>query len=217
MLEFARIQPTIRHITPMSKSTRILVDRLVNRREMQNVNQSVKTIILVLLSGITAFGGEPSIIFDNRPESGIPLDAMTQTTNESADAKSHATLSELMGSSIKTVRVRYFSPSTWIGEHQRDYLAGLLTNKFTASYTFQIWSQLVGEPEIECLIDFTDECRNKVYAEHKLYHEGRLLIWGTVACYRDAAGRWWYVTLFDYYHAHHPSGQRELSREKSAK
>lgn len=169
-----------------------------------------------MLFGITASGGEPSIIFDNRPESGIPPEARAQ---EQVDSKSHGTLSGLVGDSIKTVRVRYFSAASWPNEKPvREYVAGVLTNKLTECYTFQIWSQGVAEPEIECLIDFTDDYRNKAtLAEHKPYHEGRLLVWGTAACFRDATGRWWFVSLFDYFHGHHPSGNRELSHGKPPK
>ena len=176
----------------------------------------MKTLFLVLLFGITASGGEPSIIFDNRPESGIPPEARAQ---EQVDSKSHGTLSGLVGDSIKTVRVRHFSAASWPNEKPvREYVAGVLTNKLTECYTFQIWSQGVAEPEIECLIDFTDDYRNKAaLAEHKPYHEGRLLIWQTEACFRDATGRWWFVSLFDYFHGHHPSGNRDLSHEKTPK
>ena len=174
----------------------------------------MKTNFITLLLAITAYGGEPSIVFDNRPESGIPLEAKAQ---ERVDAMSHGTLAELVGDSIKSIRVRYFNKESWTSENQvKAYLAGLLTNKFTEVYTFQIWSQVVGEPEIECLIDFTDDHRNKLRGEHALY-EGKLLLWGTAACYRDATGKWRFVTTFDYFHAHHPSGNRELSREKAAK
>lgn len=175
----------------------------------------MKAFFLIVAFGITVSGGEPPIIFDNRPESGIPLEARAQ---ESVDAKSHGALSDLVGDSIKTVRVRYFSRASWASEKGvREYIAGALTNRLTACYSFQIWSQMVAEPEIECLIDFTDDYRNRVFAEHKGYREGRLLIWQTEACFRDGTGRWWFVTLFDYFHGHHPSGNRDLSHEKTPK
>jgi len=176
----------------------------------------MKAFFLIVAFGITASGGEPPIIFDNRPESGIPLEARAQ---ETVDVRSHGALSDLVGDSIKTVRVRYFSRASWASEKQvREYIAGALTNRSTQCYSFQIWSQMVAEPEIECLIDFTDGYRNKVtLAEHKPYHEGRLLIWQTEACFRDGDGRWWFVSLFDYFHSHHPAGDRELSHEKTPK
>jgi hypothetical protein len=175
----------------------------------------MKTHFLILLFGITASGGEPSIIFDNRPESGIPPEARAQ---EPVDAKSHGTLSGLVGESIKTVRVRYFSAASWSNEKPvREYVAGVLTNKLTECYSFQIWSQGVAEPEIECLIDFRDDYRNRVFAEHKVYREGRLRIWQTEACFRDGTGKWWFVSLFDYFHGHHPSGTHELSHGKPPK
>ena len=168
--------------------------------------------LTICSTATTTDGRKPLINFDNHPESGIPLDAKAQ---ERGDPKSHGKLSDLVGDSIKTVRVRYFSQASWAGEKEvREYIAGLLTNKLTGCFTFQIWSQVVGEPEIECLVDFTDDYRHKVlYTEHKPYQEGRLLIWGTAACFRDATGRWWFVSLVDYFRSHHPSGNRELSRK----
>ncbi len=77
---------------------------------------------------------------------------------------------------------------------------------------FQIWSQLVGVPEIECFVEFKDEYQEKLLHDHKPYREGRLLIGNTESCFRDATGRWWFVTLFDYFQSSHPKGDRKLSK-----
>ena len=170
----------------------------------------MKIALLILLIALPVFGGEPSIVFDNCPESGIPLEARAQ---ERVSSKSHETLPDLVGDSIKTVRVRYFSQATWASEQQvKEYIAGLLTNKRTELFTFEIWSQSVTVPEIECLIDFKDDYRNRLLAENKPYFEGRLLVWGTAACFRDGTGKWWFVNLFDQYHRHHPLGNHSLSK-----
>jgi hypothetical protein len=100
----------------------------------------MKTFFFLLVFGITASGAEPSIVFDNRPEQGIPLEASAQNA---VDSKSHGALTDLVGDSIKTVRVRYFSSASWSSEKQlRDYVAGALTNKLAECYTSQIWSQI---------------------------------------------------------------------------
>ena len=175
----------------------------------------MKTILLILLFGITACGGQPSIIFDNSPEWGMPPEASAQ---KNVDSKSRGAFSDLFGDSIKTVRVRYFSRASWASEKQvREYIAGALTDKLAECYTFPIWSQIVAQPQIECLIDFTDDYQSKVFSERKGYREGRLVIWHTEACFRDGTGRWWFVNLFDYFHSHHPSGDRRLSHEKAPK
>ncbi len=168
---------------------------------------------------ISAFGGELSIVFDNRPEFGIPLEAENQgrvVTNliVGVDRK----LSNLVGDSIQIVRIRYFSTNSWASETQaRDYIAGLLTDKLASCSNAQTWSETVGVPQIECLIDFTDSYRSKLQLEHKRYYEGKLLVWNTEACFRDATGKWWFVNIFDYFHSRHPSGDRNLSREKTGK
>ena len=69
-------------------------------------------------------------------------------------------------------------------------------------------------PEIEGVVEFTDEYRNKLFAEKKDCREGRLLIWNTEACFRDATGRWYFVTAFDQFHRSHPKGDRSLVKEQ---
>ena len=172
-----------------------------------------------MIFAISAFGGEFSIVFDNRPESGIPPEAKKQERMDTnLVAEVDRKLSDLVGDSIQTVRVRYFSPTSWASETQaRDYIAGLLTNKLASCSNYQIWSEGVGVPQIECLIDFTDSYRSKLQLEHNRCYEGKLLVWNTEACFRDASGQWWFVTIFDYFHSYHPSGDRNLSREKTGK
>lgn len=180
----------------------------------------MKMTFLFLLFTISAYGGEFSIVFDNRPESGIPLEAEKQerlVTNIVAGG--NMKLSDLVGDSIQTVRVRYFSTNSWASETQvKGYIAGLLTNKFASCSNIQFWSQGVGVPQIECRIDFTYSHGDKLrLEERKRSYEGKLLVWNTEACFRDATGKWWFVDIFDYFHSHHPSGKRNLSREKADK
>jgi hypothetical protein len=162
----------------------------------------MKIFIVLLWLAAVAHAGTPRFVFENRPESGIPLEAQLQ---QKVDSNSHGTLAKLVGGSIDTVTVRYFSDA-WPDKAQvADYLAGLLTDDQTEMYTFQIWSQGVVEPEIECLLTFKNR------------KQGRLLLWGTVACVRDDAGKWWFVSSFDYYHRKHPKGDRNLARKDSKK
>jgi hypothetical protein len=147
---------------------------------------------------------EPNIIFNlhtNQPESGVPSEARKQ---EKVDPHGHGTLAHVLGDTLQTVTVRYFNTNTWASEKQvSDYLAGLFPDKRTETYTFQIWSQLVTDPEIECVLTFKDG------------RQGRLLLWGTAACVRDDMGKWWFVSTFDYFHGKHPEGNRELSHEST--
>jgi hypothetical protein len=153
--------------------------------------------LLLPLLAATLYAEEPRIVFDNRPESGIPREARLQ---EMVDTQSHGTLAKVLGDSVQLVSVRYFS-SEWSEKKQVSaYLTGLLADQRTEAYTFQIWSQGVGEPEIECLLTF------------KNHKQGRLLLWGTTACVRDDAGKWWFVSAFDYFHRKHPKGDRSLAK-----
>lgn len=172
------------------------------------------------LSAWTVMGEEPPIVFDNRPERGVPEEAMTQqrrkatAEQEALAAKEYpVNFHTLTAGTIKSVRIRYYNKETWASEKDvRAYVADLLGNKNSGTYGFQIWSQSVGVPEIECFVEFTDEHRKKLFAERKGCRDGRLLIWNTESCYRDATGRWYFVTLFDQFHRAHPKGNRELAK-----
>src|SRR5580704_17876263 len=102
---------------------------------------------------------EPSIVVDNRPEPGVPPEALAQmhvkmSAKEKAEAVALAgkeypvRLRTLTAGTIKTVRIRYYNKETWATEKQaREYVAGLFAHKSLDVYGFQIWSQGVGVPE----------------------------------------------------------------------
>jgi len=190
--------------------------------------QALCTIGLIgCLSAGTVSGGEPSIVFDNRPEAGIPEEAKAQERrNPPLTAEEKALIAKeypvkfptLIAGTIKSVRIRYFNKETWASEKDaRDYVAGFLGNKASEVYGWQIWSQGVEVPEIECIVEFTDEYRKKLFAEKKECREGRLLIWNTESCFRDATGKWYFVSAFDQFHRAHPKGERELVKGAKSK
>jgi len=173
-------------------------------------------------AGAPVNGGEPSIVFDNRPEWGIPAEALAQklklTAQEKLLAAKDVNFHTLFAGTIKTVRIRYFNKETWATEAQaRAYVAGFLAHKSLSVFGFQIWSQGVGVPEIECIVEFTDAYRKKLLAENKPCREGRLLIWNTESCFRDATGRWLFVDAFDHFHRSHPKGNRDNARAAKSK
>ena len=102
-----------------------------------------------------------------------------------------------------------------------DYMCG----RFTLRTPAQQWAYAVELPRSEeaqhegpVVVDVAVRVVNGAIGVGCLDHEGRLLVWRTEACFRDAAGRWWFVSLLDYFHNHHPSGDREyISRKKTAK
>ncbi len=157
----------------------------------------------------------PSIVVDNRPESGIPLEATEQM--KARQRKSEKSVSrgfrEMTQGTIQTVRIRYYNKKIWPTLQQvRAYIAGFLSAKTTGAGNYYFWSESLVEPQIECLVDFTEAYRQKLQSEGKSCHVGRLLIWQTEACYRDGTGRWWFVNAFDYFHKAHPNGDRTLSK-----
>ena len=102
--------------------------------------------------------------------------------------------------------MRHFSDA-WDGEQEvQDYLLSLFASTNTEAYTIQLWSQHVGVPEIECYLNLKDPPEGIVRN-----WEGKLLIWETAACFRDADGEWWYLSVFDHFHRHHPQGDRGLA------
>ena len=140
------------------------------------------------------------------------MSAAEKAANDALRAKGYPLrLGTLTADTIKTVRIRYYNKETWATEKQaREYVAGFLAHGSLDVFDFQIWSQGVGVPEIECIVEFTDEYRKKLLAEQKPFREGRLLIWNTESCFRDATGRWRFVNAFDHFHRSHPKRDREL-------
>jgi hypothetical protein len=178
-------------------------------------------VVIGLTGGLSVWtvnGEEPSIVFDNRPESGIPAEATAQGHRKSTAPEEALAAKEypvkfhtLTAGTIKAVRIRYFNKETWASEKEaRDYVAGFLGNKATDVFGYQVWSQTVGVPEIECVVEFTEEYRKKLLADKKDCRDGRLLIWNTESCFRDATGRWYFVNAFDQFHRAHPKGNRDL-------
>ncbi len=182
----------------------------------------------------TENGAEPKFVIDDRPESGVPREALDQARAESnlkdADLKEYhgklagrekellhknpITFHEITEGTIKKVRIRYFNKETWETEEEAlEYVRGFLAHKSLHGFNHQIWSQGVGVPEIECLVDFTDKHRRQLREEQKRYREGRLLIWKTESCFRSASGRWWYVSAYDHFHRSHPEGNRKLAKQ----
>jgi hypothetical protein len=177
----------------------------------------MKTIGFVLLLVSAVHGKEPSIVFDHRPEAGVPREALAQQETKSGQ-KPPSSLYELTDGTIKTVRIRYFNRNTWATEELAgEYVRGFLAHKSLETFGFQVWSQSVRVPEIECFVEFTDEYREELREDEKECREGRLLIWRTESCFRDATGRWLFVSAFDHFHRAHPQGNRKLAKREKSK
>lgn len=165
----------------------------------------MKALLFFLLSLTVSRAVEPQIIFNiqtNHLERGIPSEAQQQ---EKVNPRSHGTLAQVLSNTLDTVTVRYFN-NGWTNQAQvRAYVAGIFADAHTETYTFQIWQQGVGAPEIECLLQFKNQ------------QQGRLLLWDTACCVRDANGKWWFVSTFDFFHRKHPKGNRKLSHKNSHK
>jgi hypothetical protein len=85
----------------------------------------MKAILLGLL--LTCAGKEPSIVFDDRPEAGVPPEALAQKTDQGFG---NETLHAMTQGTIKTIRIRYFNKKTWATEGQaREYVAGFLAHE----------------------------------------------------------------------------------------
>jgi hypothetical protein len=161
----------------------------------------MKTALLLLLLAATVHAAVPPIVFDKQPihpEAGIPEEATRQSK---VDPQDHGTLAQVLGDSVQSVTVRYYS-DVWKDPKQvGEYLTGLLANDDTHTYTFQIWSQGVDVPEIECALTFKNQ------------KQGRLLLWQTAACVCDSNGKWWFVNLYDYFHSKNPKGVRSYAKK----
>ena len=165
--------------------------------------------LLCILCTLAVEADEPPVVVDNRPEVGIPREARDQAraAGDGTVVGVGPRFRDLTDKTIKTVRIRYFNSKTWATEQAAcDYVAKFLRDESAGCFTYQPWSQGVALPEIECIVEFTDEHRRKCLSESKECREGRLLIWETESCFRDASGKWWFVTVYDHFHRFHPNG-----------
>lgn len=144
---------------------------------------------------------EITTTFDAKPESGIPVSAQLQNSERLTKP---LLWGDVFAGKIESVSIRYFDSETWKTKKQvRQYLIGFLKREDIQIFSSAPWAQGVGVPEIECSIKFKDEYRNSF---DKNFKYGKLLIWNTVACFRDANGTWCFLTNGDYFHLHHPAG-----------
>jgi len=144
-----------------------------------------------------SFAAEPPAGSDYRPTIGIPAEARLQKRNGEED-RDYGPLAKHFEHTVEVVSVRHHS-NIWTNQaHASNYLAGLLVNHQTSVYTYQVWSQPVGLPDIECTLTFTNG------------HAGRLLIWESAICFRDQSNRWWFAYSNDYYSKVHPRSQSRL-------
>lgn len=166
-------------------------------------------VFLLLLLASAMHAAEPQVVFDEKlvpPAQGMPAEADAQWKTEGKNGKGkgpvdHGSLAERLGDSVESVTVHYFSKAWSDPKQVGAYLTGLLSDGETQTFTFPVWSQMLFEPEVECTLNFKNQ------------KQGRLLLWGTAACMRDSNGRWWFVSVFDYYHARHPQGTRTLAKK----
>lgn len=192
----------------------IVIPRTATRLLSMKISRVLSIASLLLCA---ARGEDPSVTFDNTPLLGMPLDARKQEFKELRSGDGSNTFRKITEGAIKGIRIRYFEKETWGSQAQvSKYLTGFLNYERIDVHNFEVWAQAVYTPEIECVIDFRkdhlEKLREEAVDRDFLRPEGRLLIWNSVACYRDATGKWFFLTLGDYFHGAHPDGIRELER-----
>lgn len=167
----------------------------------------MKTALILFLLGAMTHAAELPMVFDlqpSHPTVGMPKEAELQVKamrQMFKDHSNHGSLAQVLGDSLQSVTIHHFS-KVWTDQKQvRDYLTGLLADESTQTYLTPNWSQILLDPEIDCALTFKNQ------------KQGRLLLWGTVACVCDSAGRWWFVSDFYYFHGQHPGGNRSLAKK----
>ena len=151
---------------------------------------------------------EMTITFDKIPDAGIPVAAQLQNNEPLPEP---LLWGEVFAGKFKSANMRYFDAETWETQKQaKQYLTGYLKREDIQISSRVRWSQGVGIPEIECSIEFADDYRNSTDGK---FRYGKLLIWNTVACFRDANGTWHFLTNGDYFHLHHPDGDPEIKAD----
>jgi hypothetical protein len=143
--------------------------------------------------------------FEDKPDSGIPVAAQLQKNEKLAIP---LLWGDVFTGKFESVNIRYFDAETWKTQKQvKQYLLGFLKRDDIRVFSHVPWAQGVGVPEIECSIEFKDDYRKST---DRKFRYGKLLIWNTVACFRDANGTWHFLTNGDYFHLHHPAGDPEV-------
>ena len=146
--------------------------------------------ICVVPEGVVDTTDGPQVTFDSRPEIGIPKEAQDQPALGVAPTN----FMDHLPGPIAKIRVRYFDTKVWSSEQLvSEYIRKLFNTNLVEAYSVQIWSQPVFYPEIECFVEFGEDAGEKLKVHGR---EGRLLVWGPVACYRDENGRWFFLSCY---------------------
>ena len=171
----------------------------------------MKCLLVVCLATLvlsSASIDEMKITFDKKPDAGIPVEAQLQNNKP---LPKPLLWGEVFAGKFKSANIRYFDAETWKTQKEvKQYLTGYLEREDTQVFSHAPWAQGVGVPEIECSIEFTDDYRKSTDGK---FRYGKLLIWNTVACFRDADGTWHFLTNGDYFHLHHPDGDPKEKAE----
>ena len=151
--------------------------------------------------------GKVKVTFDEKPDFGIPVAAQLQDFKH-GDAKLWG---ELFADKIESASIRYFDADIWKSEEQvGKYLQGFLKRKDMKVFNYPFWAQGVGIPEIECTVKFNDEYRK---SSERKFKYGKILIWNTVACFRDANGIWHFLSNGKHFYLHHPKRNNEIKAD----
>jgi hypothetical protein len=157
--------------------------------------------LVVLIGGIAlpAAGDEITVIYEPRPEPGIPREARGAGTTPDPDAtsgsrsrsnitfgivtdlKDYGPLRNVMPRDIHAVSVRYYGGSFKDIQEVRRYLTAVLRSEKGSTSTYCPWAEALPVPTIEATIQFASG------------ETGRLLLWrqGRLV-YQDPGQKWWF-------------------------
>jgi hypothetical protein len=151
---------------------------------------------------------EMKTTFDEKPESGIPIAAQLQNNERLTKP---LLWGDVFAGKFESASIRYFDVETWETKSQvKQYLMEYLKCEDTQIFSCVPWAQGVGVPEIECSIRFKDDYRKST---DRKFRYGKLHIWKTVACFRDADGVWHFLTNAEHFRLHHPQGDSKLGAD----
>jgi hypothetical protein len=158
-------------------------------------------LAVVVLIGALAFpasGAEIRVIYDGRPEAGLPREARWAGTTPDPDAtggprsnvmfgivtdlKDYGPIRNVMPQDIRAVSVRYYSGAFKDIREVQQYLTSVLRSEKGSTTTHCPWAESLPVPSIEATIQFASG------------ETGRLLLWrpGRLV-YQDPGQKWWFT------------------------
>src|SRR5262245_14056274 len=172
----------------------------VTRRSREPRMRRVASILaFALTTAATVHGAQSGValIYDPRPEPGVPREARWAGTRPDPDSKpgarsnisfrivddlrDYGALRKVVSADIHVITVRYYGASFRDLEDVQAYLTSVLRSDKGSTNAYCPWAEALSLPDVEATIQFTSGARGRWL----LWRQGR-------SVYQDPDMRWWF-------------------------